>query len=134
MSRTTVVIDDDLQEKAKDLGINISEVCREGLRTAVVAKKEAARHGDEYETITADIWHDRHGDEMEAVQFVGRLVHYEEKSDTNYYLTAGGVPSVVTEEGQLMYGEELWGEVPGHIRQLLEEAIGEAPTPTVLDI
>ena len=33
--RTSVIIDDELAEEARELGINVSEAAREGLRTAV---------------------------------------------------------------------------------------------------
>ncbi len=137
MSRTTVVLDAELQEHAKALGLNISEICREALRDAVAAKKLAAQHGDDYESVTADLWHDRYGDETERVQFLGKKIHYDEEAETDWYITQGGNFAAVNfgEGRRLTFSDDLENlDPPGWIRQMIEEALGEVPTPTVLDI
>lgn len=58
--RTSVVFDDELADEARELGINVSEAAREGLREAI-RRRRAERDRDAYlahpETEAAD-WDD----------------------------------------------------------------------------
>ena len=130
MTRTTIVMDDELQEEAKELGVNVSEVCREAVRRVVDSAKAAKAHGDDFETIIA-----RQGafDRSELVEFHGRLVFTDDRGDLDVYLTAGGNVAVV-DDGFLEYGDIEDLDLPGEVRQSVEEALGKIVTPTFLDI
>ena len=134
MSRTTIVMDDTLQDEAKELGINVSEICREAVGEAVEAKRAVQRLGDDFKTVTADLRKDTSGDELESVQFMGRLVYTDEPNNTEWYVTSGGQVAHVDDLGQVEWGtiDELAPE--SYIGQLLAEALGEVVTPTFLDI
>jgi post-segregation antitoxin (ccd killing protein) len=47
--RTSVILDDDLAAEARELGINVSEAAREGLREAV-RRRRAERDREAYST------------------------------------------------------------------------------------
>lgn len=58
--RTSVIIDDELAAEARELGINMSEAAREGLRRAVRRRRaELDRHAYQSQPESQDeAWHD----------------------------------------------------------------------------
>ena len=132
MSRTTIVMDDTLQDEAKELGINVSEICREAVGEAVQAKRAAKKLGDKFEPVNAEVLTEN--DDIEVVVFMGQLVRRDDDGN-DYYVTSGGRPAVVDEEGFLVYAESVEEmQIAGPARQMLEEVLGEVVTPTFLDI
>lgn len=133
MSRTTIVMSDSLQDEAKEFGINVSEVCRDAVAEAVMARKAAQHYGDDFETIYAEVERD---DEREKVQFIGKLVYSDFDNATDYYLTSGQQVAYVDEEGILRWAEDagLLGLEHGIAHQRLGKALGQVVYPTVLDI
>jgi hypothetical protein len=124
-------MDDELQDEAKALGVNISEVCRDALRHVVANAKAARRHGDDFETVQA---RRADSDSTEEVEFHGRLIYSDEQGLYALYLTAGENVAVVDEEGFVEYGSLEEMVLSGIDRQIFEEALGQAVTPTFLDI
>ena len=133
MHRTTIVMADRLQDEAKELGINVSEICREAVAAAVEAVRIAKRFGDEFKTVRAKV--ELIDGEIEVVQFVGRLV-YTDPQGEEFYVTSGGRPALIDQDGEVHYGDTIdeLGVGIGYERQVLEEALGHAVTPTFLDI
>jgi hypothetical protein len=131
MSRTTITMDETLQEEAKELDLNVSEICREAVRHVIANAKEARKHGKDFETVQA-----RMGDFdlAEDVEFHGRHIHTDHETLTDFYITAGGNVATVDDEGFLEYGDLESLDLPGVVRQVVEEALGQAVTPTFLDI
>ena len=127
MARTTIVLTEELQEQAKKLDVNVSEVCRDALAAAVDAARKARKAGDDFEMVTA------RADE-ETIQFLGRLVYLNDQTNETWYLTSRGDAAVVDDDNQLEVLDLVAELEPGLIRQLFEEALGEVPTPRFLDI
>lgn len=146
MSRTTVVLTEELQEQAKEHDINISDVCRQAVAAAIDAKKTAAKLGGKLQRVEA--WlpdEDDRNERGEKVVFYGRIVHKDERTDNDYYVTKGNTVAIVDERGILwVYDDDLSSQMPlydfvggegkGLIYQRLAEALGEVGEPTELDI
>lgn len=134
MGRTTIVMADTLQEEAKELGVNVSGVCRDAVADAVQAIRVAQHFGEEFETVFAEV-EDRDGD-REKVQFVARLVHYDFEAEERFYITSARRVAVVDEEGLLRSADDpdRLGILHGIVHQKLSEALGEVATPRILDI
>ena len=133
-NRTTIVMPETLQTRAKELGINVSQVCRDALAEAVQAIEVAEHFGDEFETVYAEV---DHGEGVrERVQFVGALVFEDEQSATAYYVTSGGQVAAVDSQGLLRWAPDpdLLGLTHGTAHQMLSGALGKRVPPTVLDI
>ena len=135
MSRTTIVMEDDLQEQAKQYGVNVSEVCREAVAAAVEARERALVAGDEYSMVKAEIWHDSFGENREVVQFLGRLVLSEDYNECDYYLTSSGRAAVVDAERRLQHADDIAAlGVATWVEQAFQVVVGEVVQPTFLDI
>ena len=134
MARTTIVMTDELQEEAKELGLNVSEICRDSVAEAVTFRKASNAHGDDFKSVVAVFEH-RDTGLQERVEFVGRLVHTDHSRADTYYVTAGGRPAIVDAAGCLFHADTVdeMG-LQGAERQLMTEALGEVPKPTLLDI
>lgn len=133
-SRTTIVMPETLQARAKELGINVSQVCRDALADAIRAIEVAEHFGGDFETVYAKV---DHGDGIkERVQFVGALVYEDEETGTAYYVTSGGQVAAVDDEGLLIWAPDpdRLGLTHGVAHQKLSEALGRTAPPTVLDI
>lgn len=136
MSRTTVVLTDELQAEAKEYGVNVSEECRDAVAVAVAAAKQAREYGEDFETIraTRPIAEGREGELDEKVEFFGRPVFTDESIDTRYYVTPSRNVAWVTEDGYLYWTDDVSDLSPGAAYQELARALGEVPSPTFLDI
>lgn len=133
MSRTTIVLGEDLQDKAKEFDVNVSAICREAVEQAIAAKMVARRIGDEYERVTAYLEHPTESEERgQHVAFRGKLVH-DDPTDGTYYLTEGGEVAIVNERGILWHGDVNDLE-EGYAFQAMKAALGEVVFPTDLDI
>lgn len=137
MARTTIVLSDDLQEKAKQLEINVSAACREAVERAIEAKEEIRKWGSDFERVVA--WRPRPyelGERGEQVSFRARLVFADQWRDIAYYVTQGGGAAIVDENGILWHSENLddLGITDGFIKQAMSEALGQVVEPTPLDI
>lgn len=155
MDRTTVVIPEELRDQAKKLDINISDVCRYALESAIPAARLLNEAGDEFETITIQLLHQYSDgelqDETELVQFIGKHIHSSDEPITDWYLTPSGSIVRLEDEGGsyqegtnfLVFDElsDLREHVPTHdfvdfsqALQAAESALGQAPTPRMLNI
>ena len=136
MGRTTIVVPDDLQEQAKELGINVSEECRWAVQQAVAAAKEAKRLGDDFKEVRAKqaIAPGREGEADQSVTFFGRYVFTDEDMAADYYVTAGGNAAWVDADGYLWWTEDVSELSPLPAYQVMSRALGEVPDPTFLDI
>ena len=141
MSRTTIVLTEELQKQAKEFDINVSKVCRDAVTAAIEAVQLAQKAGDDFEMVTARAVTDPNRDPLdvalaEDVQFVGRLVYHDEYTNEFWYLTSGVRVALVDRDNNERL--EWWDDVsvlpPGMARQALEQALGEVRTPTFLDI
>ena len=155
MSRTTVVIPDELRGQAKDLGVNISDVCRYALEGAISAAQQAKKAGPgNYKPVKLLL---EHGRTEEWVQFMGKEVVdgsvLEKWVPESWFLTpkgnivclsqeaAGGVQEgsgFDTYEGlrDLRDHVERNSKDPylGWVLQAFEKELGQPPTPRTLDI
>ena len=101
------------------------------MSSTTMTMDEPRNHDDLFETVQA-----RTGDYdlSEDVEFLGRSVFDDDRGRFQVYVTSGGRVAVVDEEGFLTYGFLNTMNLSGAVRQLVEEALGRAVTPTFLDI
>ena len=109
MSRTTVVIPEGLRDEAKELGVNISDVCRYALEGAVKTARYARKQGASgYKRVRFSMYPGLIEEDpiAESVQFLGRQVIYADPADEAWYLTPKGsiVRLVVYEDRTTVLG------------------------------
>jgi hypothetical protein len=150
MSRTTVVIPEELREQAKALDINISDVCRYALESAIPTARAMRESGRAFEAVTIHVYEDNEED-IELVQFLGKKV-YEDTGGLSWYVTPKNRIVLLQGGGTYRTGDDMevfdtladlrdynrkFDDKAGNLSKALqaaETALGQAPTPRMLDI
>lgn len=126
MSRTTIVMDDDIQSKAKTLGINVSETCRDAVADAISRAEALAKYGEGMEHI--EVWID---DPPYCASFVGQWIIEPDENETRFGDDAGMFyGAAVTGRGRIaIYAAHINGKYPACLWDYddLDEAAQDVP-------